>query len=278
MRCLSALLLAILAATIDRSLAVSLQTVSTADLVERLETVLSLVAADGGQGSHHNELTVSAAADKEEGRRLSSPFCGADTGTSFTDLLDAAQFAFKRKDYRSSRACYGKALAKYWQDYDTTLRPGLLKATEENMERMRSDTRRLKSAIERITSGPSGSQGLGGGGAAHGHVLTEQERKDAADLRERERQHHFAGKHQAPPGAVPREAAASSSTTTSSSATTTTMLLELEGGSAASTASNAEALLTAITRELAARQALAQTSDQHKDRQQQQHRQQVLQA
>lgn len=121
------------------------------------------------------------------GQRVSSVFCPADS-QSYTDLLSSAQFAWKRKDFRSSRACYGKALQRYWHEYDTSLRPGLIEATRGNVEQLQHDTIRMRNALERLTG-----QGDGSG---------DEDGPTAADLASRERQHHLAGHHAAPPGAV----------------------------------------------------------------------------
>jgi hypothetical protein len=121
------------------------------------------------------------------GQRVSSIFCPAES-QSYTDLLSSAQFAWKRKDFRSSRACYGKALQRYWHEYDTSLRPGLIEATRGNVEQLQHDTIRMRNALERLTG-----QGDGSG---------DEDGPTAADLATRERQHHLAGHHAAPPGAV----------------------------------------------------------------------------
>lgn len=129
--------------------------------------------------------------------RLSSVFCPSES-LDYTDLLSSAQFAFKRGDYESSRACYSRALRRYWQDYDASIRPGLIEATSGNLARMQADTLRMRDALEHLTEQMPAAGALPPGSS---------ERETNVHYKHYEREHRLPGQHAAPPGSVPLGAA-----------------------------------------------------------------------
>lgn len=142
------------------------------------------------------QLALDESADVQS-TRLSSLFCPSES-VDYTDLLSSAQFAFKRGDYESSRACYSRALRRYWQEYDASIRPGLIEATSGNLARMQADTLRMRDALEHLTEQMPASAVVPAGSSA---------REANVHYKHYEREHRLPGQHALPPGSVPLRAA-----------------------------------------------------------------------
>lgn len=159
---------------------------STADALH--SAMLQLQIELSGTDSFESEVSAVS-----ESKRLSSVFCPAES-LDYTDLLSSAQFAFKRGDYEASRACYSRALRRYWQEYDASIRPGLIEATSGNLARMQADTLRMRDALEHLTEQMPSAGSLGSGAASN---------EENVHYRHYEREHRLPGQHAAPPGSVP---------------------------------------------------------------------------
>lgn len=164
-------------------------------LASRAFTSSSAAALDAAMHRLHEALVAEEGAGVE---RLSSIFCPTDSN-GYTDLLSSAQFAFNRRDFKTSRACYWRALKRYWEEYDTNAKPGLIAATRGSMERMGAATLRMEQTLARLSDqlpeGYTGEAADGWDGAA-GRVSP------------REPEHLLPGAHAAPPGSVPLPGAA----------------------------------------------------------------------
>lgn len=96
----------------------------------------------------------------------------------------------------ASKHCYMQALQKYWQEFDAKAWKQLEQSTEGQMERFSEEAVTMKDRLGGLLA--SAGAGAAGEGAA-GSGVDEDETGTAAQQPE----HHLAGPHPLPPGAVP---------------------------------------------------------------------------
>lgn len=112
-----------------------------------------------------------------------SPFCNVSPSAPYEDILESAQQAFSRGQYRRSRSCYLVALHRYWREYDAASASSLAEATAPQMEHFAGQAVAMQQQLSQLSN--------------HGAAIDEED--TASDLGPA---HHIPGQHPVPPGSA----------------------------------------------------------------------------
>ena len=112
-----------------------------------------------------------------------SPFCNVSPSAPYEDILESAQQAFSRGQYRRSRSCYLVALHRYWREYDAASASSLAEATAPQMEHFAGQAVAMQQQLSQLSN--------------RGTAIDED--TPASDLGPA---HHIAGQHPVPPGSA----------------------------------------------------------------------------